>query len=396
MIVADRAQPFPTTAPQALSGAARADVCILGAGLAGMIAAYLLGREGREVMVIEEGPLGGLQPGFEAAHLASAVERPYAGIEAAQGRDAARVAAQSAAAAVDALEAIVLRERIACEFERLDGYLMGDGECRTLDAEFEAARRAGVHDVELVDTPPLEGSAWRRCVRYPAQAHFHPARFLAGLARAVQRGGGRIHCGVSRPRIEAGPPVAVVTSAGHRIEARTLVSSQPTRGGIAAPVAAPRMAHTVGLRVPRGSVPRALYWESSEPVRWMRLRSQGSGAGEVLLAGAEDPPDDDDHTAYRYLGLEAWARERFPRAREVVQRITGEIAQTPDLLALSCRGECDSQSMYLATGGWGTPMTRAAIAAMAIKDFVEGGELPWSDLYPPEACYVPLRTERAL
>jgi glycine/D-amino acid oxidase-like deaminating enzyme len=400
MIVADRARRLPATASAtpSLTAGARVDVCILGAGLAGMIAAYLLGRAGRQVMVLEEGPLGGLQGGFEAAHLASAVERPYALIESTQGRDAARVAAQSAAAAVDALEAIVLRERIACEFERLDGYSMAaDGDAWAgLEHEAQAARRAGIQGVELIDAPPVGGAAWKRCLRYPAQAHFHPTRFLEGLARAMQRAGGRIHCGIRCQRIESGPPVAVVTSAGHRIEAQTLVASEPMRGGIAAPVAAPRMAHMVGLRVPRGSVPRALYWESSQPVRWMRLRSQGSGAGEVLLAGSEDPPGDDDHTAYRYLALEAWARSRFPQAREIVQRFTGEIVQTPDLFAVSSRGDCDSQSVYLATGGWGTPMTRGTLAGLVIRDFVEGGELPWADLYLPEACYVPREAARAL
>lgn len=400
MIVADRtrAHPAHAIAPQALTGGGRVDVCILGAGLAGMIAAYLLGRAGRQVMVLEEGVLGGVQGGFEAAHLASAVERPYARVEATQGAEAARLAAQSAAAAVDAIEAIVLRERIACEFERLDGYLMAPSAAATPDLarEFEAARRAGVQGVELLDAAPMEGAAWKRCVRYPAQAHFHPTRFLAGLARAIQRAGGRIHCGVRCKRIEPGPPVAVVTSAGHRIEAQTLVASQPMHQGTAAGATAPRMAHMLGLRIPRGSVPRALYWESSDAFRWMRLRSQGCGAGEVLLAGAEDPPGDDDHTAYRYLALEAWARSRFPGAGEVVQRFTGEMVQAPDLFALSSRAECDSQSVYLASADWGTPMTRGAIAGLVIKDFVEGGELPWSQLYLPEACYVPREPARAL
>ena len=248
-------------APPLTSGA-RVDVCILGAGLAGMIAAYLLARDERSVLVIDDGPIGGIQGGFEAAHLASVMERPYALLEARHGASGARLAAQSYAAAIDTLESIARREHIACDFERLDGYLFaapGDAP-DAVECEFEAARMAGVEGVELVRRAPIEGAAWGPCVRYPGQAHFHPTRFLAGLARAITRAGGRIHCGVRCKSIDTGRPVALTTTAGHRIEASVFVTSQAVRrGGALEPRPAPRMAHVVGLRVPRASVPRALY-----------------------------------------------------------------------------------------------------------------------------------------
>jgi len=393
MIVASRTAPSRFRAHDLLAppltGGARVDVCILGAGLAGMVAAYLLAREHRSVMVIDEGPIGGVQGGFEAAHLASVMERPYAWMEARHGAAGARVAAQSYAAAIDALEAIALREHIACEFERLDGYLVasaGDPP-GALRRELAAARRAGVSGAEILESAPVAGGSWGPCVRYPGQAHFHPTRFLAGVARAIVREGGRIHCGVRCRSIDPGKPIAITTGSGHRIEADTLVTSHPVHGGPGNGLRpAPRMAHVVGLRVPRGSVPRGLYWESSDPARWVRLRSQGTGAGEVLLVGGEDPAGDDDHTAYRYLALEEWARARFPAAGEVVQRFTGQVLQSSDVFALACRGECDSESVYVPSGEWGTAMTRGTIAGLVIKDFADGAELPWADLYVPAAC----------
>ena len=36
-----------------------ADVCIIGAGIAGVTTAYLLAREGRDVVLIDDGPVGG-------------------------------------------------------------------------------------------------------------------------------------------------------------------------------------------------------------------------------------------------------------------------------------------------------------------------------------------------
>ncbi len=368
----------------------RADVCIVGTGLAGMIAGYLLAREGRSVIVLDdERSTAGAR--LEAAHLASLVEQPYSRLEAEKGEDAARTAAHGYAAAIDALEAIVRRERIACEFERLDGYFVAapHDPASLAEREYAAARRAGVAGVELLARAPIDGASWGPCVRYAGQAQLHPTKLLAGLAGAIRREGGRIHDGTATRAIEPGTRTTVVTTTGPRIEAQTLIASHPVRadGRLDAPCA-PHIAHVVGMRIARGSVPHALYWECGDAERWVRVRSHGSGAGEVLLVGGEDPAsEDDDHTAYRYVALEAWARERFPRAGEVVERFTGEVAQGLDVFAFAAHGECDSESAYVATRGWGTALTRATLAGLAIKDFIDGARVPWGELYLPEAVY---------
>src|ERR1043165_8129212 len=193
MIVASRSASSPRVAARdslvpTLTGGARVDVCIVGAGLAGMIAAYLVARDRRSVMVIDEGPIGGGHAAFEAAHLASVVEKPYVELERAHGAQGARVAAQSHAAAIDALESIIRRERIACEFERLDGYFFpAQTSSCAAEEELAATRRAGVEGVELLRAAPIEGVRWGECLRYPGQAQFHPLKFLAGLARSIMR-----------------------------------------------------------------------------------------------------------------------------------------------------------------------------------------------------------------
>jgi glycine/D-amino acid oxidase-like deaminating enzyme len=394
MLVVGRSASAPASTSQLLAPpltqGARAEVCIVGAGLAGMIAAYYLCREKRSVMILDEGPIGGVQAGFEAAHLASVIEKPYSVLEGFHGTQAARVAAQSHAAAIDTIEAIVRREHIACEFERLDGYFFaGPGGRRDkAELEFEAARRAGVDGVELLSAAPVDGVDWGPVVRYPGQAQFHPIKLLAGLARAIVRDGGRIHCGVRAKSIHAGRPATLVTSAGHRIEANAIVATHPLRAdGRLEARPAPRMAHLIGLKIARGSITRALYWDTSEPTRCARLRSHGSGAGEVLLVGGEDPPGEENHAAFEYYALEEWARRRFPGAGEVVQRFTGQAVQAPDVFAFASRADCDSDSVYVSTGDWGTAMTRATIAGLVVKDFIGGADLPWAELYMPTACY---------
>jgi NADPH-dependent 2,4-dienoyl-CoA reductase/sulfur reductase-like enzyme len=54
---------------------ARAEVCIVGGGIAGMTTAYLLNRAGHSVIVLDDGPIAGSETGRTTAHLSNAIDR---------------------------------------------------------------------------------------------------------------------------------------------------------------------------------------------------------------------------------------------------------------------------------------------------------------------------------
>jgi glycine/D-amino acid oxidase-like deaminating enzyme len=54
-----------------------ADVIIVGAGIAGMTTAYLLTREGKRVVVLDDGVIGGSMTGRTTAHLVNALDDRY-------------------------------------------------------------------------------------------------------------------------------------------------------------------------------------------------------------------------------------------------------------------------------------------------------------------------------
>src|SRR5918999_1998804 len=130
---------LPETEP--LRGDARTDVCVVGAGTAGLSPASPLARNGLPVVVLADGPIGGGETSRTTGHLSNALDDRYHELERLFGEDGAQRAAESHTAAIDRIEAIVAEERIDCGFERKDGYLFGPpgASADELDEELEPA-----------------------------------------------------------------------------------------------------------------------------------------------------------------------------------------------------------------------------------------------------------------
>src|SRR5215217_5894971 len=107
----------------ALTTDTRADVCVIGAGIAGVTTAYLLLREGRSVILLDDGTPGCGQTGVTTAHLSNVIDDRYTEMIRLHGVDGARLACESHGAAIDTIERICGRESIAADFARVSGYL---------------------------------------------------------------------------------------------------------------------------------------------------------------------------------------------------------------------------------------------------------------------------------
>src|SRR5438094_3306871 len=129
---------------ESLTKDATADVCVVGAGIAGLSTAYLLARRGKSVIVLDARQVGSGQTERTTAHLSNAVDDRYVEIERLHGKDGARLTADSHSTAINEIETIVRQEHIECDFERLDGFLFVPPEesADMLEEELAAAHRA--------------------------------------------------------------------------------------------------------------------------------------------------------------------------------------------------------------------------------------------------------------
>lgn len=394
-------QTGPRFEAPALSSAAkplRADVVVVGAGIAGLTTAYLLALDGRSVIVLDRGQPGHGMTGRTTAHLSNSLDDFYHELIRRRGEDAARLAAESHSTAIDLIEEIQAKESIACDFKRLDGWLFLEegGDPAVIDRELDGAHRAGLAGVEKHSAPPIPTLQGRPCLRFPHLGRMHAMKYLAGLAEAIQRLGGRIYSGALVQQVEGGDRAGVVTDTGVGITGDHVVvaTNVPINDRVTIHTKqAPYRTYVIAAAVPGGAIPDALYWDTGDPYHYVRLQP-GEGGGDWLIVGGEDhktgQASDDEERLQR---LEAWARRCIPAMKDVAFRWSGQVMEPFDFLAYIGRNPGDAPNVYIATGDSGMGITHGTLAGMIISDLIAGRENRFAALYDPGRKLPELGTE---
>jgi glycine/D-amino acid oxidase-like deaminating enzyme/nitrite reductase/ring-hydroxylating ferredoxin subunit len=387
---------LPEFAP--LESNVHVDVCIVGAGIAGLSTAYCLAEAGKSVAVLDDGPLGGGMTQMTTGHLVNMHDDRYFEVEKLHGREGARLAAESHSAALERIDAIVRKEAIDCDFARLDGFLfLAEGDTHdTLARELLAAHRAGLVRVRPAERAPFGTWSTGPCLVFPEQGQLHPLKYLAGLARAVERAGGRIYCGSHADHVEGGVP-GVVHVGKHVVtgDAIVVATNVPINDRLAIhPKQAPYMTYVIAARVPRATVPMALAWDTGDPYHYIRI--QPLEDADLLIIGGEDHKTGQAGDATeRHTRLERWARERFPMMGPLEFAWAGQVMEPMDYLAFIGRNPMDHDNIFVVTGDSGMGLTHGTIAGMLITDLILERRNPWAMLYDPSRVRVRAAAEFA-
>ncbi|HTK29661.1 MAG TPA: FAD-dependent oxidoreductase [Vicinamibacterales bacterium] len=362
------------------------DTVVVGAGITGLTAACQLAEAGQTVAVLERGRCAQVDTGHTSAHLTMVTDSPLSELVDRFGPDHARAAWDAGLAAIDWIEATVEREGIDCGFERIDGYLhapVGPAPppADVFEREAALARECGFAADFVRETPWAGGPG----VRFEGQARVHPRRYLAGVAKAIRARGGAVfehtaaEAFVNEPR--------AVKANGHTVSCgQIVIATHNPLVGIAGMVSASIFqtklalytSYVVAGRVRRGAVPDALFWDTADPYRYVRIEPHREY--DVVIVGGEDHKTGQvADTEACYTRLEQAARERVP-GLELMHRWSGQVIETPDGLPYV---GLSADRQWLATGFAGNGLTFGTAAAAIIADAILGRRNPWTDLFEP-------------
>jgi glycine/D-amino acid oxidase-like deaminating enzyme/nitrite reductase/ring-hydroxylating ferredoxin subunit len=361
---------------------ARCAVAVIGGGIAGLTSAYLLAREGVDVVLLEAAEIGSGTTGNTTAKVSSAHGLCYSRLVKRHGEQTARAYGELNEAAIAYIDETRRREAIECSWRERDAWVYTTDAQRSdaIEAECQAAVAAGLDAALERDTPlPFRVEA---AMRVGGQAEFHPVRWCRGLAAAAERHGARIFEHSRACEVSARGGCEIRTDSGGTLSAERaiLATHYPTldRGLFFARLRAQR-SYCISLRI-AGEPPPGMYISIDEPTRSLRSYVPELGSELLIVGGQGHKVGQEAHTSRHYAALESWARINFA-VEDVVHRWSAQDPMPPDGLpyvgALTIFGD----RVLVATGfqKWG--MTNGTAAAQILVDRILGREHPHARVF---------------
>ncbi|MDG0816954.1 FAD-dependent oxidoreductase [Bdellovibrio svalbardensis] len=365
------------------------DVCIVGAGISGLLTAYQLLKNEFKVVILEKDDLGYGETALSSAHLSDVFDDHFKEILKKNGLDRARLAYQSHMEAIDTIERIIHDEKIDCDFRRLEGYLFlaPEHDRVYLQDEMKAAQDCGVVDVQLLTQPLKAFFDTGTCLRFAHQAQFHPLKFINGLCERIRAMGGQIYTRTRVEFVQDGKNPFAETVHGYRVSADHVVvaTNVPINNLMSVHLKeAAFRTYVVGMKIPRGSVPSALYWDTGTPYHYIRIDSAPERDFDVLIVGGEDHRvGQEEHPELIFQKLRDWAQKRLGISDlEVVYNWSGQIVEPMDGLAYIGRNPGE-KNVYIVTGDSGQGITHGAIASLLLTSLIKGENHRWESVYDP-------------
>lgn len=378
--------PFPTF-PK-LESNERVDVVVVGGGITGLTAAYLLSRAGKRVAVLERGRCARIDTGHTTAHVTMVTDMRLTELVGRFGRTHAQAVWDAGLAAIAQIDEIVREEDIECAFAWNAGYLHAPAGRASQDQavvfmeETALASELGFDATFVEDVPVVGGPG----VQFDGQARFHPGRYLAGLADAVTSLGCGIYEHSAAEEFSSDPRGVKVN--GHTVTCDDIVLathnplvglSTTTAAALFQTKLALYTSYVVAGKMPRGALPDALFWDTGDPYRYLRLDTHGEH--DVVIIGGEDHKTGQAlDTSACYTRLEQSLTALIPDL-EISHRWSGQVIETAD--GLPYLGQT-ADHQYAATGFGGNGITFGTLGAVIACDGILGRRNPWAELFSPD------------
>lgn len=367
-----------------LNESIKTDIGIVGGGITGITAAYLLTKQGMKVTLIDAGELLNGVTGHTTAKITAQHDVIYDELIQHFGKEKASLYYQACTDAKQLIENLIQTHHIDCDYQQEESYVFtnSDSFLSQLETEKKAYDQLDIPG-EFTNSMPLNIPV-KSALKMENQAQFHPLKYLKALVNEAVKNGLEIYEQTTATDVEYNKHPTIVTRDEHRITCRYVIQAShypfydgqgfyPTR-------MYPERSYIVAVKTPE-IFPGGIYINAESPTRSIRSANM-NGEDLWLIAGENHKTGQGTSTIKHYEALQQFAEKQFGIS-EFVYRWSAQDLTTMDKLPYIGPVTKNEENVYVATGyrKWG--MTNGTIAAKIISDRILDEDNPYAELYVP-------------
>ncbi len=368
----------PKTSFPALQAEIEVDIAIIGGGITGISAAYLLSQAGKSVAVLEAWQIGLSTTGYSTGNLYATVDDNLYRIRDQWDQKTATAVAQSRSQVIDSIERTIVEFNIPCGFSRRPHYLFptDESQIESMEQEFQTLREAGLSASIIHDVPlpfPVD-----QALKIENQAQFHPLIYVQKLAEAIASD--RCQIFENSPVVEIQDDEKIVCTAQGKVRAAHIIVATHTPKGfnVLQTELYPYREYGIAARLSEGDYPEGIFWSLEEPSHSIRSYD-AEGTPYLIVIGEKHKVGQPEEGADYYHRVEAYAQSHF-KVESVDYRWSAQHYRSADHLPYI--GESlSSKDVYIATGFSTNGLVYGPLGAQIITDQILNRENLWSELY---------------
>lgn len=360
------------------------DVAIIGGGIAGITAGFILKRRGMKVAILEVDKIIEGTTARTTAKITSQHGLIYDKLISDVGETKARQYADANESAIEFIQRIIQEKGINCDYSVMPAYVytQNDSYVDRIKKEVVAASTLGIEASFVTESYlpfPIKGA-----VRFENQAQFHPRKYLLELASEIPGEGSHIFENTKVLDVKEGTPNEIITENGYKVKANKIIiaSHYPMENlkGLFFSRIYTERAYILGV-VAEENFPEGMYISAESPTRSLRRQRYKDGH-MVLIAGENHKTGQGKSTEVHYNSLKQFAEENFT-VKDIPYRWSAQDCMPMDDIPFIGNITSNTKNIYIATGfkKWG--MTGGTAAAMILSDIITEGYSSHSDVFDP-------------
>ncbi len=370
-----------------LEGDVAAGVVVIGGGITGILASYLLAKEGKKVVLIEKDKIGFGATGVTTAFITESLDTRAPELLKGLGALRASLVLDSHEESILLFESIIRSEKIECEFVRTPNYIYATSkkEADTLKEYMAALKTLGRESSFVEKENNMLGFKNEGYLVIQNQAKFHPRKFIAAILERLQKMGVEIYEDTEARDIEHFSDKnasRVKTPHGNIITDWVFAATyEPFQQPLSVYFKkALYTSYVFELEMQKNALVEGIFEDIKNPYHYFRV-DQCPEFDRIIVGGEDHRSDLKVNKEKNFQALEDFVAETFHGlSYKIVRGWTGPILESIDGLAYVGELHPNDRVLY-AFGFSGNGITYSAIASQIITDKILGRHNAWSSLY---------------